>query len=263
MSLGKKIASARKAAGMSQLALAELLCVSPEAVSKWEQDAFRPGKDRLGMLEEVLDLASFDEDGNLRDGRLFDEERMSAFLKGRLKASGLSEALRALVYAKEKHAGAFRKPAEMKIPYIIHPLTMACHALALGINDDALLAALLLHDVAEDCGIEADMLPFSDEVRELVALVTKPKKPFSESAYFDAILTNTKACLIKCIDRCNNLSNMSVGFSSDKIAEYTKETETFYPALLRVVKACPLYNNAAWLLEYHIRSLLAMAKRIT
>ena len=262
MSLGKKIASARKAKGLSQTALAELMNVSPEAVSKWEQDAFRPGKDRLCMLEETLDLASFDEDGKARDGRLFDEGHMSAFLKGRLKAAGLPEALRALAYAKEKHAGAFRKPAAMKIPYIIHPMTMACHALALGINDDALLAALLLHDVAEDCGTKAEELPFSDEIRELVALVTKPEKPFDESAYYDAISKNAKACLIKCVDRCNNLSGMSAGFSSDKIAEYVRETERYYPALLRVMKACPPYNNAAWLLEYHIRSLLAMAKRI-
>ncbi len=263
MSLGKKIAAARQAKGLSQAALAEILDVSPEAVSKWEQDAYHPSKDRLGQLEEMLNLSAFDEEGNPLDGRLFDEKHMSAFLKGRLKASDLSEASRALAYAKEKHEGAFRKPVEKKIPYIIHPMTLACHALALGIEDDALLSALLLHDVAEDCGIKVEEMPFSSEVRELVALVTKPAKSFDEAAYYDSISKNSKACLIKCLDRCNNLSGMAAGFSAGKIAEYVKETEAYYPTLLRVVKSCPPYNNAAWLLEYHIRSLLAMAKRIT
>ena len=67
---------------------------------------------------------------------------------------------------------------------------------------------------------------------------------------------------MKCIDRCNNLSSMSMGFSDEKIAEYVKETETYYPELLRIVKQCPEYNNAAWLLSYQMRSLIAMARRI-
>ena len=53
-----------------------------------------------------------------------------------------------------------------------------------------------------------------------------------------------------------------MGFSDEKIAEYVKETETYYPELLRIVKQCPEYNNAAWLLSYQMRSLIAMARRI-
>jgi GTP pyrophosphokinase len=43
---------------------------------------------------------------------------------------------------------------------------------------------------------------------------------------------------------------------------YVKETEEWYPRLLRVVKAVPEYNNAAWLLSYQIRSVLQTAKKI-
>ena len=263
MSLGKRIAAARKAKGMSQTALAELLDVSTEAVSKWEQNVYRPGREKMARLESALDLGAFDKEGELRNRRLFDEEHMSAFLKGKLSAYDLPEAVQALGYAKEKHEGGFREPKEAKIPYINHPLTMACHALALGLEDDALIAALLLHDVVEDCGVRADELPFSPEVQRLVALVTKPEKPFDEKAYYEAIAGDPKACLVKCIDRCNNLSGMSLGFSAQKIAEYVKETERYYPALLRIVKNCPEYNNAAWLLQYQIKSLLELAKRVT
>ena len=262
MGLGKQIAEARKAKGLSQTALAELLDVSPEAVSKWEQDAYRPGKEKMRLLEDMFDLSSFDEDGKLRNMRLFDEDHMSAFLKGKLNAFDLPQALKALSYAKSKHAGTYRKPVEAEVPYINHPLTMACHALALGLKDDELIAALLLHDVVEDCGVLADELPFSPTVQRLVSLVSKPKTSYDEKAYYAAIAEDPRACLVKCIDRCNNLSNMSLGFSARKIAQYVKVTETYYPELLRVVKNCPEYNDAAWLLQYQIKSLLEMAKRV-
>ena len=262
MSLGRKLAAARKQRGLSQSVLAERLEVSPEAVSKWEQDVYKPSDDKLAQLEKLLNLSAYDEDGNLRGRRFFDEEHMSAFLKGKLAALGLNEAIRALSYAKSRHAGMFRKPVEAGIPYINHPLTMACHAMAMGLAEDELISSLLLHDVSEDCGVAPEELPFSPGVREIVALVTKPEKPFREQDYYGAIRGNPRACLVKCIDRCSNLSSMAMGFSTEKIAEYVEETEAFYPGLLRIVKECPEYNNAAWLLEYQIRSLLETAKRI-
>ena len=248
---------------MTQSKLAEALGVSAEAVSKWEQDKYLPRSEKLAKLETVLDLSLYEESGTIRNLRLYDEDHMSAFLKGKLNSGIFPEATRALSYAKEKHAGTYRSPKAAKIPYISHPLTMACHAFAMGLEDDVLLAALLLHDVAEDCGVRADELPVSPAVQEVVALVTKPPKPYSEKAYYQRIMGNPKACLVKCIDRCNNLSTMSAGFSDEKITEYTRETETYYPELLKIVKKCPEYNNAAWLLGYQIKSLLAMAKRIS
>ena len=58
------------------------------------------------------------------------------------------------------------------------------------------------------------------------------------------------------------LDRVSNGFSKEKIAEYVRETEEYYPELLRIVKKLPAYNNAAWLLSYQIRSLLDTARRI-
>ena len=265
MSLGKRIALARKAQGLGQAKLAEELGVSAEAVSKWEQDKYAPSAEMMTKLEKELMLFAYDEEGEPRNARLFDEEHMSAFIKGRLNAGDYPNTVKALNYAKEKHAGAFRKTVQkVKVPYISHPLTLACHAFAMGLEDDVLLAALLLHDVVEDCGVQPEELPVSQEVQRLVALVSKPKNrsAFSEDMYYEAIEQNPKACLVKCIDRCNNLSLMATGFTAEKIAKYVEETETYYPKLLKVVKDCPAYNDAAWLLSYQIRSLLALAKRV-
>ena len=141
---------------------------------------------------------------------------------------------------------------------------MACHALAMGLEEDELLAAILLHDVCEDCGVPPEELPVCEEVRRIVALVTKPedRKAYSEEEYYKAILREPKACLVKCIDRCNNVSGMALGFTPERVKKYVKETEEWYPRLLRVVKAVPEYNNAAWLLSYQIRSVLQTAKKI-
>ena len=262
MSFGELIAYARKAKDMTQAALAEKLGVSTEAVSKWEQDKYLPSPENMKKLDAVLGLSLYETDGSVRNVRLYNEDHMSAFLKGKINAGHFPETAKALLFAKEKHAGAYRKPKAAKIPYINHPLTMACHAFAMGLEEDALLAAVLLHDVVEDCGVAPEELPVSPEVRRIVALVTKPPKPYSEDDYYDRIAEDPKACVVKCIDRCNNLSSMSTGFTDEKIAEYVKETEKYYRKLLKQVKACPAYNNAAWLLDYQIRSLLAMAKRI-
>lgn len=262
MSLGTQISTARRAKKMTQAKLAEILGVSPEAVSKWEQDKYVPSPDKLKLMDEKIGLSLYEDDGSIRNVRLYDEDHMSAFLKGKMNAGSFPEASRALTFAKEKHAGSYRSPREARIPYINHPLTMACHAFAMGLEEDVIMAAIFLHDVVEDCHVRADELPVSSEIQRIVALVSKPPKPFSEKEYYNRIMTDPRACLVKCIDRCNNLSSMSLGFSDMKIAEYVEETETYYPDLLRVVKECPEYNNVAWLLSYQIRSLIAMAKRI-
>lgn len=262
MSFGIQIAAARKAKNMTQPELAERIGVSREAVSEWEQDQSVPTPDCRRKLEEILGLFLYDEDRSMRDPRFFDEDHMSSYLKGKLMPQEYPETLRALSFAQEKHRGAYRKPYEARIPYINHPLTMACHALAMGIEEDTLLAALLLHDVVEDCDVTVDELPVSEEIRRIVALVTKPPRPFSLEEYYGRILSNSKACLVKCIDRCNNLSSMSMGFTDVKIVKYVAETERYYPNLLIKVKACPEYNRAAWLLSYQIKSLVAMAGRI-
>ena len=261
MITGKQIAEARKAKGYTQAKLADEIGVSTEAVSKWEKDCYAPAPDKLDKLYRILGISYLDT-GDTKGGRLFDETHMSAFLKGKLNDGSFPQALKALSFAKEKHEGQYRKPYSLNVPYVNHPLTMVCHMLALGIKDDALLAAALLHDVCEDCGVQPEELPVEDETREIVRLVTKPKPLLSEKKYYEAIAQNPKACLVKCVDRCNNLSGMAAAFSAEWIHDYIVETEKYYPKLLRVLKEQPEYNNSAWLLSYQIWSLVQTAKRI-
>lgn len=52
--LGQRIASLRKERGMTQLELAEKLCVTDKAVSKWERDLCCPDVNALPKLAEVF-----------------------------------------------------------------------------------------------------------------------------------------------------------------------------------------------------------------
>ncbi|MBP5310817.1 MAG: hypothetical protein J6Z05_09490, partial [Lachnospiraceae bacterium] len=133
--------------------------------------------------------------------------------------------------------------------------------------EDEIIAACMLHDVVEDCGKKLEELPVNDETRELVRLLTREKASQQKrdeinEEYYLGITKNPKAALIKCMDRCNNLTTMSWGLSRDRIYRMIKETEEYYPRLIEVIKATPKYNNAAWLLKYQIESMLDIYKRL-
>lgn len=57
MTIGKRIAAARRAAGLSQEGLAAQIGVSRQAVAKWEADASLPGADNLQELAKALNTS--------------------------------------------------------------------------------------------------------------------------------------------------------------------------------------------------------------
>lgn len=134
-------------------------------------------------------------------------------------------------------------------------------------TENAVIAACLLHDVVEDCKVTDDELPVNDETKELVRLLTCSKTtPENRKEilddYYARIAENPKAALIKCIDRCNNITTMSWGLSRDRIFRMIRETEEYYPRLFSVLKDEAGYSNAAWLLRYQMESLLDVYKRL-
>ena len=64
MSMGKKIAALRKAAGMTQMEMAQWLRVSRQAVSKWEQDLGTP---EIGNILAIAELFQVSVDELTRD----------------------------------------------------------------------------------------------------------------------------------------------------------------------------------------------------
>ena len=270
MSLGTNIKSLREERNLTQEQVAEAMGVTFQAVSSWERDEYKPDTEKLIRLAEVLDVSiSAIAEEKRRTFKtkeaIYNWEHMKTYVKTTAKNFKLYNSLKAIDYATEAHAGQKRKRSV--IPYIYHPLNLACHALSMDIIEDEIIAACLLHDVIEDCGKKPEDLPVSDEIREIVMLLTHEKTNDDNrdevmDAYYKGIVANPKAALVKCIDRCNNLTTMSWGLSRDKIYRMIKETEDYYPALIKAIKSTPEYNNAAWLLQYHIESMLDIYKRL-
>lgn len=278
---GSKIRQRREVLGLTQLELAEKLFVTVQAVSQWENDKTQPDTDRILQLAKILGTTA----DALLDGsseseahwhlvdQMFSAEHMYSKLKAFAQSEQLQETYQALPYMRKCHTGQVRdsvRGINQNTPYIVHPLTMACQAHAMGIREDTVLAAALLHDVCEDCGVLPEELPFSDEVRTAVGLLTKNEfrfqqigRPAALAEYYERIHSNKTSMLVKCLDRCHNLSTMASSFSSERMARYIMETEEHILPILDEIKSRYAdLSDAVFLLKYQTLSLLETQKAL-
>jgi len=199
----------------------------------------------------------------IRD-KYFSEKTMFKRLKKVATDENLSNLSRALDYAKEKHKNEFRKQSKfnknIKIPYIIHPLMMTCHAHALGIKDDKVLTVCMLHDICEDCDILPEDLPFDEDI--IISIKRLTKNDFASTKdYYAEIERDSTAAIVKALDRVNNISTMSSAFTIEKEIEYIDETEKYvYPLFDKIKYDYEQYSDAIFVLKYHLVSLVETIK---
>lgn len=183
----------------------------------------------------------------------FDSSKIYTYLKGYAMALGWKDTLAALSFARDAHKSQLRKGGE---PYIIHPLTVASHAVSLGIKEDPVIAAAILHDVVEDCQVALEALPVSEETKDIVRRLTHIKGEPLEP-YYREIGESRAASLVKLLDRCDNVSTMAGVFSIEKIKQYISETREYVMPLLRQTKdKWPADGDALFILKYHITSVI-------
>lgn len=277
MNIGKRIADRRRELGLTQEDLASQVFVTTQAVSQWENGKTEPEPANYSRIADALQLSAAELlDSDLSEDlsrlhwtireKMFSEAHMYTRLRTLAETEHLVQTDRALSYAQEKHANAFRKPTrfhkDSQVPYIIHPLMMACHAHALGIRDDAVLSVIMLHDVCEDCGVKPEELPFSENIQRSVALLTKHEgQPAAE--YYRGIMTDSCACIVKALDRCNNVATMSTSFSRKKLIEYVDETEQYvYPLLDHIKREYMEYRDAVFVIKYQLLSTIETIKAL-
>ncbi len=145
---------------------------------------------------------------------------------------------RAVQYAAVKHANQKRKDGS---PYIIHPLAVAEIVAELGLDTDAILAALL-HDCIEDTDTSHEELEreFGPEVAKLVEGVTKlTRANFSSTEQaqmenlrkmFMAMSKDIRVVLIKIADRLHNMRTMQYQTPEKQLLK-CKETMDVYAPL--------------------------------
>ena len=197
-----------------------------------------------------------------------DPEHMYTFVKGRAQMLGLKQSLQVMNKLRQAHGGQKRKNKYGPgTPYAVHPLTLACHALAMGLRNDDVIAVCLAHDMLEDSEGRVTLADLPEgPVRDAVKLLSKNfydhSRPDWEKTYYEHIEQDPLACLVKCLDRVNNVSCMADGFTRQGMVDYVEETEKYLPPLLEVVKKTPEWNNAWWLMRYQLNALLETIKRI-
>ena len=280
VSFAARLCSARKQCKMTQSEVAEKLQVSFQAVSLWERGETMPEMQKLPEIAELFHVTTdwllsgkestyiqVDPDELMSD-RLFNEEKMYTYIKTYATVKGLSQTMRVLPYAREMHKEQYRSGnGKDRIPYINHPLMVACQALALGLDSDNVVSTALLHDVCEDCGVLPEELPVNEETREAVRLLTRVSSEIRhrddmEKAYYEAIVENPIAVMVKLLDRCNNVSSMAAGFSKSKIQTYIENTEKWvYPLFKQARTLYPEYSNPVFLIKYHMTSVIDALKR--
>lgn len=193
----------------------------------------------------------------------FDEEAvyMEQYLREYIKEHHMQQSAVALEAAIRFHHGQKRTEGR---PYIIHPMMLAMHGIALGVakDDDDLLAVMLLHDVCEDCPVSPEDLTVNEKVRQGVRCITKTRregetKEEMMQRYMEDIRKSKEACIAKIFDRCHNVSSMAGVFSEKRMQAYIVETKKYiYPLIQYVKDTYPEYDSAVFALEYQITSII-------
>lgn len=119
----------------------------------------------------------------------------------------------AMAFSAEAHKRQRRKDAEAT-PYINHPIEVANLLMQCGVTDPVTLAAALLHDTVEDCGVKRSELAtrFGEMVANTVMEVTDDKS-LSKQRRKRLQITQTqhkseRARLIKLSDKTCNLRDV-------------------------------------------------------
>ena len=184
---------------------------------------------------------------------------LEQYIRGYFEEHHMSQSAMALDFAIKMHRDQVRGEG---IAYIVHPLTIACHALSMDVTEDDMIAVMLLHDVCEDCPVEPEELPVNDKVRSGVDHMTFRQKKSEDKGealdrYYQQIRKNREACVTKLFDRCHNVSSMSQAFSDKRISSYIAETKKYvYPLFDYVKNTYPEFTQVVFVLEYHTKSVI-------
>lgn len=161
-----------------------------------------------------------------------------------LPAKGVTLVKEAYQFAAERHAGQMRLSGD---PVITHPLHTALTVVQLQL-DAAAVAAAVLHDVQEDCGVENGAIQkrFGSEVAKLVDGVTKLGQiPWQASEQRDreqeaqaenlrkmflAMAEDLRVVIIKLADRLHNMQTLHPLPPADQ-QRISKETIEIYAPL--------------------------------
>ena len=167
---------------------------------------------------------------------------MCETIRKRMPGADMALIDRAVDYANRKHAVQKRKDGS---PYIIHPLAVAQIVTEMGLDQDAILGALL-HDCIEDTDASHEEIErlFGPTVAELVEGVTKlTRANFSSTEQaqmenlrkmFMAMSKDIRVVLIKIADRLHNMRTMQYQTPEKQILKCRETMDIYAPLAHRL-----------------------------
>ncbi len=176
-----------------------------------------------------------------------------------LNAQDVDMVRRAYRFADEAHLGQMRRNGE---PYITHPIAVAALCTEWKLDAQA-LAAALLHDSMEDCGVTKSALvqKFGAPVAELVDGLTKLDKlefntrEENQAESFRKMLLamarDVRVILIKLADRTHNMRTMS-DMPRDKWGRISSETLEIYAPIAHRLGLNQIYRELQDLSFQHL-----------
>lgn len=169
---------------------------------------------------------------------------------------------KALELIKRVHATP-QKDDKPDLPYYNHPVVVATYAIQLGLDSNAVIAALL-HDVIEDTDETETMLriTFPEKSIDYVVKMTK-KKEEERDTYLGKFSTYSEEVkTLKSLDRFHNLLRAFTFINKPKYWErYINETEKhFYPEFMKNQLLSPFVLKFYRYLE-ELKKLLASSQQ--
>ena len=178
---------------------------------------------------------------------LMEKEELLAKAQAYLPEEQVTLVEKAYNFALDAHLGQLRKSGE---PYLEHPVSVAMILAELQF-DGATLAAALLHDVLEDCGVSMGEIEtnFGDEVARLVGGTTKlsklAKPVYGDAARRELQVENLRKMLIataedlrviyiKLADRLHNMRTLGVLPRGKRVAIAQETLEIYAPLAHRL-----------------------------
>jgi guanosine-3',5'-bis(diphosphate) 3'-pyrophosphohydrolase len=135
--------------------------------------------------------------------------------------------MRAYELAEEAHQGQTRRDGSAYVEHVVRVARIVHQEM--GCDDPTTLCAALLHDTLEDTQLPSFAIAkeFSDEVAELVELLTKDRTAPREEYYLRFESAPRSARQIKIADRLDNLRDLE-SFTARKRERYIKDTVEYF-----------------------------------
>ncbi len=188
----------------------ELEIISSQEVAEKNPIAYKMAQENL-LSEELLQHKRFLKRLNyLLYPDALEQEFLTAIL--RFSAQEREEINKALIFAKEKHKGVYRKE---NTPYHTHCIDTALYAVNAG-EDAEMIITLLLHDIVEDVeevNVSDISENFTPQIGQNVQGLSKNQFDSIE-AYYKNISNNPKLRKAKAYDRLSN--TLGLYFVTDK-----------------------------------------------